>query len=129
MNSAKLWCEYIAFYLKKKMTIWKLFSKIKKQQKFEQNEIDYDILSKTYDNIRLHNFKYPLKGIRIIYSGNLKKARRKTQLYYYLWFSKSKFTGKMPLKKFRFYIDYYCTSVSLKRSKIGLKFWLLFNLV
>jgi hypothetical protein len=34
----------------------------------------------------------------------------------------------MPLKKFKFYIDYYCISVPLKRSSIGIKFWLLFDI-
>ena len=129
LNSAKLWCEYIAFFLKKKMSIWKLFFFIKRQQQLEKNKMAYHKFSKNTDFIVLHPFKYPLKGIRIIYSGNLKKARRKRKLYYYVWLSNSKFTGKMPLKKFKFFIDYYSTSVTLKRSNVGIKFWLLFNII
>lgn len=127
-NSAKMWCEYIAYYLRKKFKIWKLFWLIKKQQRIEKNKILYDFSSDRRDNIFLHSYKYPLRGIRITYSGNLKKAKRKRKLYYYVWLSDSRYTGKMPLKKFKYYIDYYSISVPLKRSSIGIKFWLLFDI-
>ena len=44
----------------------------------------YDYLAKKNQNIFLHKFKYALRGIRITYSGNFKKAKRKKKLYYYV---------------------------------------------
>lgn len=33
---------------------------------------------------KLIEYKYPLKGIRILYSGNFKKAKRKKKFNYYV---------------------------------------------
>jgi hypothetical protein len=128
INSAKMWCEYVVYNLKKRNTIRKLFFFIKKQQKKEKSFVNKVKRIHTNYDSRLLPFRYPLKGIRILYSGNFKKAKRKKKLHYYLWLSDFNYSGKMPLKKFQYYIDYHSSSVYLKRSSIGIKFWLLFNL-
>jgi len=128
LNSSKMWCEYIVFQLKKKNTIRKLFWYIKKQQIREKKQIEYIDSTNEESKKDLVSFKYPLKGIRILYSGNFKKAKRKKKFNYYVWLTDIKYTGKMPLKQFKFYIDYYSSVAILKRSSIGIKFWLLFNI-
>ena len=63
INSAKLWCDKILFHLKKKIHIKKVFFYIRSQQ---SKEIKY----KKKNNEYLINYKYPLQGIRLLYSGN-----------------------------------------------------------
>lgn len=84
LNSAKLWCEYMALKLKKKISLFRLFYYIKKQQQSEKSRCALDIQSNNKTNMSLHAYKYPLKGIRIMYAGNLKKAKRKRKVFYYL---------------------------------------------
>lgn len=71
---------------------------------------------------RISPYLYPIKGIRILYAGNFKKAKRKKKLYYYVWFTDIDYTGKMPMKQFKYYIDYHAAHATLKRSTVGIKF-------
>ena len=128
LNNAKMWCEYLVYNLKKKNSIRKMFFYIKKQQIREKRSYEFTKLYGHVSDKKLLYLKYPLKGIRILYSGNFKKAKRKKKLHYYIWLSNSKFTGQMPLKKFKYYIDYHYSVAVLRRSSIGIKFWLLFNI-
>ena len=128
LNSAKMWCEYIVYQFKKKLTIRKIFFYIKKQQKREFRSL-YAIQFKSGKNNKyVSRLRHPLRGIRIVYSGNFKKAKRKKKLYYYIWLRDFNYSGKMPLKQFKYYIDYHYSSAILKRSSIGIKFWLLFDI-
>ena len=128
LNNAKMWCEYLVYNLKKKNTIRRMFFYIKKQQVREKRSYEFKRLYGHSSEKKLLHIKYPLKGIRILYSGNFKKAKRKKKLHYYIWLSNSKYTGQMPLKKFKYYIDYHYSVAVLRRSSIGIKFWLLFNI-
>ena len=131
LNSAKLWCQYISYKLKKQISIRKIFVFIRKQQEKELHELKehkLKLMKRNYNLNSLLNIKYPLKGIRILYSGNLKKAKRKQRISYYIWLSDNILSGKMPLNVYRFYIDYYSTHTTLRRSTIGLKMWLLLDL-
>lgn len=128
LNSAKMWCEYIVFQLKKRITIRKVFWYIKKQQiREKRNSLNY-ILNHPQNSDILAKYKYPLKGIRILYSGNIKKAKRKQRLYYYVWLADIKYSGGMPVRNLKTYIDYYFSVAVLKRASVGIKFWLLYDL-
>ena len=128
LNSAKMWCEYISYQLEKKIQIRKIFWYIKKQQIRESRDREYLVSVNDLAQQKILFAKFPLKGIRILYSGNFKKANRKKRLFYYVWFSDVRYTGRMPLKQYKFYIDYYYSLAILRRSSVGIKFWLLFDI-
>jgi hypothetical protein len=78
-----MWCDKILFFLKKRLHIRKIFFYIRKQQIKELEEKEYVSINQNVHNI-LIPYKYPLQGIRILYSGNLKKAKRKQKVRYHL---------------------------------------------
>ena len=46
---------------------------------------------------------------------------------YHLWLAKEFVTGPMPLQSFKFSIDFFQSSVRIKRATLGLKVWTLFE--
>lgn len=128
INSAKMWCEFMLYELQKDLTLNHVFYLIRKKQ-IELKHIHDGVNS--YGNRKLQNeyeFRNAIRGIRILFKGNLKKGKRKKKVSYFVYFKDIKYTGQMPLQKFAFYIDYYSLHVFLDRSAIGLKFWLLANI-
>lgn len=129
-TSAKILCEYITLSLRRKITIRKLFFLIKNKQSNEKSYKKRIYRNKENNFVKRYflKYRYPLKGIRILYSGNLKKAKRKKKISYFVWLSNVKFLGRMPLRQFKFFIDYHKRSVYLRNASVGIKVWLLFNI-
>lgn len=74
----------MVYHFKKKNTIRRLFFFIKRQQMKEERARKYFTLYGTSLEKFLLFYKYPLRGIRIVYSGNFKKAKRKKKYLYYI---------------------------------------------
>ena len=65
--------------------------------------------------------KFPVKGIRIVFSGPPFKGRRKSKQRYHTWVSNDFVTGKMPLSTLDLQIDYYQAYAIVRRACIGVK--------
>ena len=128
LTNAKIVCESLIIYLSLGIKIPKAFHKMYTWQKYWQRFYDDNTVG--YANkykVNLVNYIYPLKGIRIVFSGPPYKARRTVSRHYHLWVSDDFITGRMPLSFVDLNIDYYQSVVVIRRSNIGIKVWLLFD--
>jgi hypothetical protein len=141
INSAKLWCEYIIFNLRRqsrKFWVYSIFKKLARSQGRSNKKKEFFMLGETlrlpdyyvHKNCdkSISNYRYPLRGIRIRYAGTLKKGRRKRRIKYQTWLSRIEFHGPMPLNTFKAYIEYYQSRVSLFSSTVGVKVWMYYFL-
>jgi hypothetical protein len=145
LTSAKLICDFVFFKLKtrcnlnsvyKSVKVWQLkerslifysFKKSWNSLPLDRKEKNKSLLLKTNRFKQFVNYRIPLLGIRILLTGPPYKARRKIKKYYHLWVANHAITGNMPLQTFNLVIDYYQTSIILRRASLGLKVWILFE--
>lgn len=71
--------------------------------------------------VNLHEFIYPLKGIRITCAGPPYKARRTVTKKYHVWLSEEFLSGRMPMSTMHLELDYYQSVTVIRRSNIGVK--------
>jgi len=128
IKDAKLICDYLVYYLNKRVRIYRLFSNLRYWQWKEfrvTNTLKYyawvesDILSK----------KYPLAGIRILCAGSPKKGGRKRRNHYHLWIRNQRLTREMPLQKIEVDIDYFSSNTHVTTGTNGVKVWLCFSTI
>jgi hypothetical protein len=132
LTNAKIVCEYIILLLSIGLRLNHVFFRISRWQRYWQrkgNKAERHFLrTNSYTSkLSIYNLLYPLKGIRILCSGPLYKARRTVSKKYHLWVSDDFITGRMPLSTLDLHIDYYQSFAVLRRSNIGIKVWLLFS--
>ena len=126
INSAKMLCDEVLFALKRGIHIKRVFQLVKKKQDYEFKLKDLESGTGNINLKILQSYKFPLKGIRFVYSGNIKKAKRKQKIRYHLWISNIRYHGPLSTNTLKRYVDYHFHSAKLRNAVVGIKIWLLF---
>jgi len=122
-NNARMLCNFLIIKLVTGYGIHGAFNGIYTWQTYWRKKLT----DRTKYSIELADALYPVKGIRIIFSGPSYKARRTTAFKYLFWVSDEYLVRKMPLSTVNLHIEYVQSHVVLRRSTIGIKVWLLLD--
>jgi len=128
IKDAKLLCDYLVYYLNRRVRVYRLFSNIRYWQRIEYR-ITNTLRYTTWIDSGVLTKKYPLSGIRILCSGSYKKGRRKQRHPYHLWVRNQRLTREMPLQEIEIDIDYFSSNIHVPIATVGVRVWLCFSTI